>query len=130
MELTGPLGRRTLGRKQGSGGITRPAPTAHSPGSAIAQLGTHSSCPDFTGLLNTESVMQYQLQAGALLPIQIAALAEKKSNLVTLGPLPMRQGLLGSTGLLSPLGGSFLLTKVPPAAPSQPAQLCALSSGW
>ena len=99
-----------------------PPPTA--PGSAIAQLGTHSSCPDFTGLLNTESVRNTSYKLGGLLQIQIAALAEKKSNLVTLGPLPMRQELLGSTGLLSPSGGSFLLTKVPPAAPSQPAQLC------
>ena len=43
--------------KRGPGGVTWPAPTPPAAlGSVIAQLGTHSSCPDFTGSLDTESV--------------------------------------------------------------------------
>lgn len=64
-----PLGRAEPWEgKQGSGGVTRPAPTPPTaPGSAIAQLGTHSSCP--TGLLNTESVSNTSYKLGGLLQI-------------------------------------------------------------
>ena len=64
-----PLGRAEPWEgKQGSGGVTRPAPTPPTaPGSAIAQLGTNSSCP--TGLLNTKSVSNTSYKLGGLLQI-------------------------------------------------------------
>lgn len=122
-----PLGRAEPWEgKQGSGGVTRPAPPPTAPGSAIAQLGA-SSCPDFTGLLNTESDRNTSYKLGGFTSIQIAALAEKKSNLVTLGPLPMRQGLLGSTGLLSPSGAPSFSPRSRPLHPASPPSSAPLS---